>query len=62
MKNLFKVGDDAPPAVQVVDPAAPAPAAAPLPPRRAAANNSPVRMAALPQSAPKADADQTQAH
>ena len=51
MKNLFKVGGDTPPAVQVFEPENPIPSDAPLPPRRAAALNAPLRIAALPAAA-----------
>jgi hypothetical protein len=46
VKSLFKTADT-PPAVQVIEPDAPTPAAAPLPPRRAAASST-MRVAALP--------------
>jgi murein L,D-transpeptidase YafK len=48
VRNLFKVGGDAPPAIQVFEPAEPIPSDVPLPPRRAASMERPVRMAALP--------------
>jgi len=52
VKNLFKVGDDEKPAaIQVFEPAEPIPSDVPLPPRRSAALDSPVRMAALPAAA-----------
>ena len=52
MKNLFKVGGDEPPArIQVFEPEQPIPSDVPLPPRRSASLDSPVRMAALPADA-----------
>ena len=58
--HLFKT-TDAPPAVQVFEPAQPIPADVPLPPKRAASADSPVRVAALPERAsparPKAKPD-----
>ena len=54
VKALFKTAD-APPAVQVIEPASPTPADAPLPPRRAAALNAPLRVAALPEKAAKSE-------
>jgi hypothetical protein len=48
VKKLFKVGGDEPPAIQVFEPAEPIPSDVPLPPRRSASLDSPVRMAALP--------------
>ena len=48
IKKLFKTADDAPPAVQVFEPADPVPTDAPLPPRRPGSHNAPLRMAALP--------------
>ena len=51
MKNWFKAGADTPPAVQVFEPEQPVPSDVPLPPRRAASADSPVRMAALPGAA-----------
>ena len=51
VKNLFKVGGDTPPAIQVFEPQQPIPSDVPLPPRRAASLDSPVRMAALPAAA-----------
>jgi murein L,D-transpeptidase YafK len=51
VKNLFKVGADEPPAIQVFEPEQPIPTDVPLPPRRSAALDSPVRMAALPAAA-----------
>ena len=51
MKNLFKVGGDEPPAIQVFEPEQPIPTDVPLPPRRSAKLDSPVRMAALPAAA-----------
>ncbi len=62
MKNLFKVGADTPPAVQVVEPEKPVPSEAPLPPRRAASLNPPLRVAALPDDSRKSDGAETQAH
>jgi murein L,D-transpeptidase YafK len=62
MKNLFKVGGDTPPAVQVFEPENPVPSDAPLPPRRTAAPNAPLRVAALPDDARKSDETQAQAH
>jgi murein L,D-transpeptidase YafK len=62
MKNLFKVGADTPPAVQVYEPESPVPADAPLPPRRAASLNAPLRVAALPDDARKSDATEAEAH
>jgi murein L,D-transpeptidase YafK len=59
MKNLFKVGGDTPPAVQVFEPENPVPSDAPLPPRRTAA---PLRVAALPDDARKSDETRPQAH
>jgi murein L,D-transpeptidase YafK len=46
MSSLFKSGDT-PAAVQVIEPQSPVPADAPLPPRRAASLNAPLREAAL---------------
>src|SRR5271169_2330361 len=62
VKNLFKVGGDEPPApvIQVFEPEQPIPTDVPLPPRRSASLDSPVRMAALPAAAsakPAAAAD-----
>ena len=53
VKNLFKVGGDEPPApvIQVFEPEQPIPTDVPLPPRRSASLDSPVRMAALPAAA-----------
>jgi murein L,D-transpeptidase YafK len=53
VKNLFKVGGDEPPppAIQVFEPEEPIPTDVPLPPRRSASVDSPVRMAALPATA-----------
>jgi hypothetical protein len=53
VKNLFKVGGDEPPppAIQVFEPEEPIPTDVPLPPRRSASLDSPVRMAALPAAA-----------
>jgi hypothetical protein len=51
VKNLFKVGADEPPAIQVFEPEQPIPTDVPLPPRRSASLDSPVRMAALPAAA-----------
>jgi murein L,D-transpeptidase YafK len=62
MKNLFKVGGDTPPAVQVFEPENPVPSDAPLPPRRTAVLNAPLRVAALPDDARKSDETQAQAH
>ena len=62
MKNIFKVGGDTPPAVQVFEPENPVPSDAPLPPRRAASLNAPLRVAALPDDARKSDATEAQAH
>jgi len=62
MKNIFKVGGDTPPAVQVFEPENPVPSDAPLPPRRAASLNAPLRVAALPDDARKSDAAEAQAH
>ncbi len=47
VKNLFH-GGEAPPAVQVFEPQQPIPSDVPLPPRRSASADAPVRMAALP--------------
>ena len=67
MKNLFKVGGDEPPppAIQVFEPEQPIPTDVPLPPRRSASLDSPVRMAALPAAAsakPPAAARRTPPH
>jgi murein L,D-transpeptidase YafK len=51
VKNLFKVGADEPPAIQVFEPEQPIPTDVPLPPRRSASLDSPLRMAALPAAA-----------
>jgi murein L,D-transpeptidase YafK len=51
VKNLFKVGADQPPAIQVFEPEQPIPTDVPLPPRRSASLDSPLRMAALPAAA-----------
>jgi murein L,D-transpeptidase YafK len=51
VKNLFKVGGDEPPAIQVFEPEQPIPTDVPLPPRRSASHDSPLRMAALPAAA-----------
>jgi hypothetical protein len=48
VKNLFHVGGDTPPAVQVFEPDTPIPSDVPLPPRRAASAPTPVRVASLP--------------
>ena len=56
VKKLFKTAD-APPVVKVSEPEDAAPAAAPLPPRRGA---KPLRIAALPEGARKAEADAAQ--
>ena len=59
VKNIFKVGGDTAPAIQVFEPAEPIPADVPLPPRRAASIDAPVRVASLPSAAiakPKSDA------
>ncbi|HEY3719380.1 MAG TPA: L,D-transpeptidase family protein [Roseiarcus sp.] len=63
VKNLFKAGGDAPPApvIQVFEPEQPIPTDVPLPPRRSALLDSPVRMAALPAAAsakPAADTNE----
>jgi murein L,D-transpeptidase YafK len=47
MNKLFRTAADTPPAPPVFEPQSPIPANAPLPPRRAASLNAPVRMAAL---------------
>ena len=47
MNKLFRTAGDTPPAVQVFEPENPIPSDAPLPPRRAASLDAPVRMAAL---------------
>jgi murein L,D-transpeptidase YafK len=52
MKNWFKPSADTPPAVQVFEPEQPIPSNVPLPPRRAAASDSQVRMAAVKPPAP----------
>ena len=58
MNKLFRTASDASPAVQVYEPQSPIPSDAPLPPRRAASLDAPVRMAALHEDARKrADAD-----
>ena len=51
VKNLFKVGGDEPPAIQVFEPEQPIPTDVPLPPRRSVSHDSPLRMAALPAAA-----------
>jgi murein L,D-transpeptidase YafK len=55
MNKLFRTAADTPPAVQVFEPQSPIPSDAPLPPRRAASLNSPVRMAALHEDQHKRD-------
>ena len=62
MKSLFKTAGDTPPAVQVYEPAEPIPSDAPLPPRRAASLDAPVRMAALREDARKRDDAEPTAH
>jgi murein L,D-transpeptidase YafK len=57
MKSWFKAGVDTPPAVQVFEPEQPIPSDVPLPPRRSAAADPQVRMAAAKPPAPAA-ADQ----
>ena len=56
MSSLFKSGDT-PPAVQVIEPNSPVPADAPLPPRRAASLNAPLREAALHDNHKRDDAN-----
>ena len=51
VKKLFKVGGDEPPAIRVFEPEQPIPSDVPLPPRRSASHDSPLRMAALPAAA-----------
>jgi murein L,D-transpeptidase YafK len=55
MNKLFRTAGDTPPAVQVFEPENPVPSDAPLPPRRAASLDAPVRMAALHEEARKSD-------
>ena len=47
----IKVGADEPPAIQVFEPEQPIPTDVPLPPRRSASHESPLRMSALPAAA-----------
>ena len=55
MSNLFsKVSGDSAPAIKVYEPAQPIPADAPLPPRRAASADAPVRMASVVKAKPDA--------
>jgi murein L,D-transpeptidase YafK len=55
MTNLFKTAAaETPPAVQVFEPEQPIPADVPLPPKRSASLDVPVRMAALPSTAKNA--------
>jgi murein L,D-transpeptidase YafK len=56
VKTLFKTGGDTPPAVQVYEPSEPIPADVPLPPRRAASLDAPLRVAALPGAKAKSEA------
>ena len=56
MSSLFKSGET-PPAVQVIEPNSPVPADAPLPPRRAASLNAPLREAALHDNHKRDDAN-----
>ena len=55
MSGLFKTAADTPPAVQVFEPESPIPSDAPLPPRRAASLDKPMRMAALREPGPRRD-------
>ena len=55
MSSLFK-SSETPPAVQVIEPEKPVPANAPLPPRRAASLNAPLREAALHEDRKRDDA------
>ena len=55
MNKLFRTASETPPAVQVFEPQSPIPSDAPLPPRRAASLDAPVRMAALHDDARKRD-------
>jgi len=51
VKKLFKPEADTSPAIQVFEPETPIPTDVPLPPRRSASLDSPLRMAALPAAA-----------
>jgi hypothetical protein len=51
VKKLFKADADTSPAIQVFEPETPIPTDVPLPPRRSASLDSPLRMAALPAAA-----------